>query len=124
MTPLVISVYLLAVSNDVMELLLTVFIIGDGDGDNITGSHHGAAPVVTQWRPKMHLELLLRLENRIVIDVNGAVLHLGHKHTMWCENNLTVNTANQESLLVFCCIQSNKAVINPQMPARWFMKYE
>lgn len=59
-----------------MSHLLTIFIIGDGDGDNVADPHHGAAPVVPQRRPKMHLELLFGLKNGVVVDVNGAVFHL------------------------------------------------
>ena len=54
----------------------TIFIVCDGDGDDVAHAHHGAAPVVAQRRPKMHLELLLRLEHRVVVDVDRAVLHL------------------------------------------------
>lgn len=63
------------------SLLLTVFIVGDGDGDDVTGSHHGAAPMVPERRPKMHLELLLGLKHRVVVDVNCAVFHLGGETT-------------------------------------------
>lgn len=55
---------------------VTIFIIGDGYSDNITSSHHGATPVVTQRCTKMHLKLLVRFEHRVVVDVNCAVLHL------------------------------------------------
>lgn len=52
---------------------ITIFIVGDGDGNNVAGAHHCTTPVVTQWCPKMHLELLFRLKNGIVVDVNCAV---------------------------------------------------
>ncbi len=62
-----------------MRHLLTIFIIGDGDGDNVASAHHGTTPVVTQRCPKMHLELLFRLKNGVIIDVNCAVLYLEGK---------------------------------------------
>lgn len=55
---------------------LTIFIIGDGDGDNVADPNHGAAPVVPQRCPKMHLELFFGLKNGVVVDVNRAVFHL------------------------------------------------
>lgn len=55
---------------------ITIFIVGDGDGNNVAGAHHCTTPVVTQWCPKMHLELLFRLKNGVVVDVNCAVLDL------------------------------------------------
>lgn len=61
--------------------LLTIFVIGDGDGDDVTSSDHGATPVVTKWRTKMHLELLLRLKNRVIVDMNCAVFHLEYQQT-------------------------------------------
>lgn len=64
-----------------MRRLLTIFIIGDGDGDNVAGAHHGTTPVVTQRCPKMHLELLLWLKNRVIVDVNSAVFYLENKNT-------------------------------------------
>lgn len=62
-----------------MGCLLTIFIIGDGNGDNITNAHHGTTPVVTQRCPKMHLELLFGLKDRVIIDMNCAVFDLGHR---------------------------------------------
>lgn len=59
--------------------LLTILVVGDGDGDDVVGAHHGAAPVVSQRRAEVHLELLLRLEHGVVVDVNAAVLHLRNK---------------------------------------------
>lgn len=64
-----------------MRHLLTIFIIGDGDGDDVAGANHGTAPVVTQRRPKMHLELFFGLKNRVVIDVNCTVFDLRNKMT-------------------------------------------
>lgn len=55
---------------------ITIFIVGDGDGDNVTSSDHRAAPVVTQRCPKMHLELFFRLKDRIIFDVHCAVFDL------------------------------------------------
>ena len=63
-------------NDEVDECLLTVFIVGDGDGDDVPNAHHCTAPVVTKRCPKMHLEFLLRFKNRVVVDVNCAVLHL------------------------------------------------
>lgn len=57
-------------------LLLTVFIISDGDGDDVVSSHHGSAPVVAQRRAEMHLEFLLGLINGVVVDMDRAVFHL------------------------------------------------
>lgn len=64
-----------------MRRLLTIFIIGDGDGDNVARAHHGTAPVVTLRCPKMHLELFFGLKNRVIIDVNCTVFDLRNKHT-------------------------------------------
>lgn len=55
---------------------ITIFIVGDGDGNNVAGAHHCTTPVVTQRCPKMHLELLFRFKNRVIVDVNCAVLDL------------------------------------------------
>lgn len=55
---------------------ITIFIVGDGDGDNVTSSDHRTAPVVPQGCPKMHLELLFRLKDRIIFDVHCAVFDL------------------------------------------------
>lgn len=55
---------------------ITIFIVGDGDGNNVAGAHHCTTPVVTQRCPKMHLELFFRLKNGVVVDVNCAVLDL------------------------------------------------
>lgn len=66
-----------------MRHLLTIFIVGDGDSDNVASAHHGPTPVVTQRCPKMHLELLFRLKNGVIIDVNCAVFHLGDKKTKY-----------------------------------------
>lgn len=55
---------------------ITIFIVGDGDGDNVTRSDHRTAPVVTQGCPKMHLELLFGLKDRVVVDVHCAVFDL------------------------------------------------
>lgn len=78
-----------------MRRLLTIFIIGDGDGDDVAGAHHGTTPVVTQRRPKMHLELLLGLENRVVIDVNCAVFHLRDKQKQTKDSNAQVTEKNR-----------------------------
>ena len=69
------------------QMMFTIFIIGDGDGDDVVHPHHGAAPVVALRRPKMHLELLVRLKDRVVVDVDGAVLHLHGTTHQWSDRS-------------------------------------
>lgn len=96
-----------------LKHLLTIFIIGDGDGNNVASAHHGTTPVVTQWRPKMHLELLFRLKNGVIIDVNCAVFDLRSKHKTfdWAGKCLNRHTHTKKDFELYCTFSPLRKVM-------------
>lgn len=96
--------------------LLTIFIICDDDCDNVPGTHHGTAPVVTQRCPKMHLELFFRLKNRVIVDDNRTVFDLRNNKTfarvglvlkklqadMWIQSNFYLLSFKESDARLIC----------------------
>lgn len=81
---------------NILSVPLTIFVVGDGDGDDVPLADHGAAPVVPGRRPQVNLELFFGLKHRVVVHVNRAVLHLAppQKHTEWLEKVNTPPSSN------------------------------
>lgn len=107
-------------------LKFTVFVIGDGDSDDVIHTDHGSAPVVTLWGPQVHLKLLLRLKHRVVVNVHRAVFHLQDKsipisaakspllisiHVEQKQKIHSVNNVQRPSGMVTACIAFHKILV-------------
>lgn len=59
-----------------IRVVVTIFIIGYGDGGHAILSNSGSTPVIPKGMAKEDPELFLRLKHGVIMDGDTAVLHL------------------------------------------------
>lgn len=59
-----------------IRVIITIFVIGYGDGGHVILSDSGSTPMVSKRMAEVDPELFLGLEHGVIMDRDSTVLHL------------------------------------------------